>query len=101
MSPRDDYNDLNDKITVLAVNHSQLRALVEDLAETIGTHDIVIKKMSQTQADIHELLQVFHSVKSGIVVIGWVGVFAKWAWPIVATVIGVWVYLKSGEWKKI
>jgi hypothetical protein len=57
--------------------------------------------MEQTQHDIRELLDVFSSVKSGMTVLGWIGMFAKWAWPIVATVVGVWVYLRTGEWKKI
>lgn len=93
------WNDLNDKITVLAVSHSELRERVDSIAQTVNEHAIVINKMNQTQADIREMLDVFTSVKGGMVVLGWIGTVAKWVWPIIATGIAVWVYLKTGEWR--
>lgn len=94
-----EWDDLNGKITILATSHSELRERVDSLTTTVNEHSVIINKMSQTQKDVREMLEVFTSVKGGMVVLGWLGTFAKWVWPIIAIGIAVWIYIKTGRWQ--
>lgn len=99
MSDADKWNSVHEKITTLARNQSQLRERVDTIMQTVNSHDAAINSMLETQKMMRELVDLFNSLKGGITVIGWIGVFIKWLWPIAATALAVWVYLKTGEWK--
>lgn len=93
------WDDLNGKIIVLARSQSELRGVVDTLSQTVAEHTVIINKMSQTQSDVREMLDVFISVRSGMMVLGWIGMVAKWVWPIVAVALAVAVYVKTGKWE--
>ena len=95
----DRWDDLDGKIFILANSHSELRERVDSLATTVNEHSVIINKMSQTQSDVREMLEVFQSVKGGMTVLGWIGTFAKWLWPVIAIGIAMWIYMRTGKWK--
>ena len=99
MADETKWNIVNEKITVLAQYHAELREDFSSLAATVAKHDLVINAMSNTQKDVRELLDVFHSVKGGMTVLGWIGVMAKWLWPLVAVGIAISLYMKTGKWQ--
>jgi len=95
----DKWNLVGQKITVLATHQTELRERVDSLATTVAKHDLIINKMADTQKDVRELLDVFQSVKGGMTVLGWIGVVAKWLWPLAAVAIAISVYMKTGKWQ--
>ena len=99
MGDEKQWNLVNEKITVLARYHAELREDFSALSATVAKHDLIINAMSSTQKDVRELLEVFHSVKGGMTVLGWIGMVAKWLWPVAAVGIAISVYMKTGTWK--
>lgn len=93
------WHIVNEKITVLAQYHAELREDFSSLSATVAKHDLIINKMSDTQKAVQEIVDIFHSVKGGMVVLGWIGTLAKYLWPVAAVGIAVSVYMKTGQWK--
>ena len=89
---------VNEKIDLLARNHSELRGRVDSLSQTVSEHTVIINKMSQTQTDVREMLDVFVSVRGGMQVLGWLGMVAKWLWPVIAVGIAITVFMRTGKW---
>ena len=89
---------VNEKIDLLARNHSELRGRVDSLSQTASEHTVIINKMSQTQTDVREMLVVFVSVRGGMQVLGWLGMVAKWLWPVIAVGIAITVFMRTGKW---
>jgi len=99
MADETKWKIVNEKITVLAQYHAELREDFSTLSATVAKHDSIINAMSNTQKDVRELLNVFQSVKGGMTVLGWIGMVAKWLWPVAAVAIAISVYMKTGQWR--
>jgi hypothetical protein len=94
----DKWEVLDEKVTLLARHHSQLRESVAVLTKTVNSHEETINAMRATQKTMAELLELFIAMKGGITVIGWVGTFIKWFWPVGAFFLALWIYAKTGKW---
>ena len=99
MGDQEKWNLVNEKITVLAQYHAELREDFSTLAATVAKHDLIINAMSDTNKNVRAMLDIFDSVKGGMTVLGWIGVVAKWLWPVAAVAIAISVYMKTGSWK--
>jgi uncharacterized coiled-coil protein SlyX len=89
---------VNEKITILSRSHSELRERVDGLSQTVAEHTLIINKMSETQTDVRQMVDLFGSMKQGMTVLGWLGNFAKWCWPLIAFGIAITVYMRTGRW---
>ena len=90
---------INDRVTVLAQHLRQHGERVNAIATTVNQHDEAINAMSETQKTMGEILELFVAMKGGITVIGWIGTFIKWFWPVAAFGIAVWIFVKTGRWE--
>lgn len=89
------------KFTLLATHHSQLRRTVDEMSATIQRHELILARNADTQDKIDQMLDIFESVQGGMKVLGWLGVFVKWIWPVIAVIGAVIVYIKTGKLEKI
>ena len=97
----DRWDNLNDKITVLAQNQSQLRERVDSLVVTVNSHDDIINRMNETHAMTQEIRDYLQSAKGFFRVVGWGGAVARFLWPIAAIAIGFFIFIKTGKWEKL
>ena len=90
---------VNEKISILSRNQTELRDRVDLLSQKVAEHDVLLNVMHETQGDVRQMVDLFAGMKQGMTVLGWVGNFVKWSWPLVAFGIAISVYMKTGKWK--
>lgn len=76
-----------------------LHSIRDDMQSMQSSVDLrfqaVENKLNKIDADTGELLEIFHSLKGGFQVLGWLGLFAKWVGGVAGAVYGAWqLYLK-------
>lgn len=83
----------------LAAEVQELRDTVERRGESLHEIRNEMQEMKlqvrKIECDTRELLEIFHSLKGGFRVLGWLGLFAKWVGGVAGAVYGAWqLYLK-------
>lgn len=86
---------LEEKVSVLSRNHSELRERFDNLEDVVISHSTMINEHKIATAKINEMHSILTSARG---ISSFASGFVKFMLPIVMFVIAVIVYFRTGVW---